>query len=109
MSHILHGAINIPDSGIGTAAVPHHLILAILIYYKPQKEAAICIRPSRRWLKHLKVYLPFFDSSGPIISMYMDMTTEEDKTMAENWKADADGVLIFVRLSHLLWCFTQTQ
>ena len=29
--------------------------------------------------------------------MYMEMATEEDKQMAENWKADADGILIFVR------------
>ena len=109
MSHILHEAINIPDSGIGTAAFPHHFILAILTYYLPLKAAAICIRPSQCWLKHLKTYLPFVDGSGPIFSMYMEMATEEDKKMAENWKADADGVLIFVRLSHLLWCFTQTQ
>jgi hypothetical protein len=27
------------------------------------------------------------------------MATEEDKKMVENWKADADGILIFVRLS----------
>jgi hypothetical protein len=25
------------------------------------------------------------------------MATEEDKKMAENWKDDADGILIFVR------------
>ena len=29
--------------------------------------------------------------------MYVEMATEEDKKMAENWKADADGILIFVR------------
>ena len=29
--------------------------------------------------------------------MYMEMATEEDKRMVENWKADADGILIFVR------------
>ena len=39
----------------------------------------------------------FADGSGPIFSMYMEMATEEDKRMAENWKADADGILIFVR------------
>ncbi len=41
--------------------------------------------------------------------MYMEMATEEDKKMAENWKADADGILIFVRLYLLIWCFTPTQ
>ena len=39
----------------------------------------------------------FVDGSGPIFSMYLEMATEEDKRMAENWKADADGILIFVR------------
>ena len=48
----------------------------------------------------------FSDGSGPIFSMYLDMATEEDKNMAENWKADADGILIFVRLYHLIWFFT---
>ena len=29
--------------------------------------------------------------------MYLEMATEEDKKMAENWKDDANGILIFVR------------
>ena len=29
--------------------------------------------------------------------------------MVENWKADADGILIFVRFYLLTWCFTPTQ
>ncbi len=41
----------------------------------------------------------FVDGSGPIFSMYLDMATEEDKELAESWKADADGILIFVRFS----------
>ncbi|KAH9051063.1 hypothetical protein EDB87DRAFT_1104016 [Lactarius vividus] len=40
----------------------------------------------------------FVDGSGHIFSMYMEMATEEDKKMAENWKADADGILIFTGL-----------
>ena len=40
----------------------------------------------------------FADGSGHIFSMYLEMATEEDKKMVENWKADADGILIFVRL-----------
>ena len=39
----------------------------------------------------------FVDGSGPIFSMYLDMAAEDDKKMAESWKADADGILIFVR------------
>ncbi|KAH8980611.1 hypothetical protein EDB92DRAFT_1783058, partial [Lactarius akahatsu] len=30
-----------------------------------------------------------------IFSMYLEMASEEDKKMVENWKADADGILIF--------------
>jgi hypothetical protein len=41
--------------------------------------------------------------------MYLEMTTEEDQKMVENWKADADGILIFVRLSLLVGCCTPTQ
>lgn len=40
------------------------------------------------------------DGSWPLFNMYLAIAKEEDKTMAESWKADADGILIFV--SHLL-------
>ncbi|KAH9055306.1 hypothetical protein EDB87DRAFT_1763480 [Lactarius vividus] len=40
----------------------------------------------------------FVDGSGPIFSLYLEMATEEDKKMAEKWKADADGILIFTGL-----------
>ena len=43
----------------------------------------------------------FTDGCGPIFSKYLEMATEEDKKMAESWKADADGILIFVCLYHL--------
>ena len=36
------------------------------------------------------------DGSGPIFSLYLEMAAEEDKKLAENWKDDADGILIFV-------------
>jgi hypothetical protein len=39
----------------------------------------------------------FSDGSGPIFNMYVKMAEEEDNTMAERWKTDADGILIFVR------------
>ena len=44
----------------------------------------------------------FVDGSGPIFSMYLEVATEEDKKMAEGWKADADGILIFVSCYLLL-------
>ncbi|KAN0140440.1 hypothetical protein V8E53_001649, partial [Lactarius tabidus] len=40
----------------------------------------------------------FVDGSGPIFSMYLEMATEEDKKMADSWKDDADGILIFTGL-----------
>ncbi|KAH9060700.1 hypothetical protein EDB87DRAFT_1683453 [Lactarius vividus] len=40
----------------------------------------------------------FVDGSGPIFSMYSEMAAEEDKKMAEGWKVDADGILIFTGL-----------
>ncbi|KAN0140384.1 hypothetical protein V8E53_001593 [Lactarius tabidus] len=40
----------------------------------------------------------FIDGSGHIFSMYLEMATEEDKKAAENWKDDADGILIFTGL-----------
>ena len=46
----------------------------------------------------------FVDSSGPIFSMYMEMAEEEDKKLTESWKADADGILIFVRIYLLALC-----
>jgi hypothetical protein len=38
--------------------------------------------------------------------MYLEMAEEEDKKMAESWKADAEGILVFVRLHLLVSCFT---
>ena len=38
--------------------------------------------------------------------MYIEMTEEEDNKMAESWKADAEGILVFVRLDILVPCFT---
>ena len=39
----------------------------------------------------------FVDGSGPIFSMYLKMAEKEDEKMVESWKADADGILVFVR------------
>jgi hypothetical protein len=50
----------------------------------------------------------FADGSGPIFSMYLEMATEDDKKMVEDWKADADGILIFVRLSSKLGVYTNS-
>jgi hypothetical protein len=51
----------------------------------------------------------FVDGSGPIFSMYLEVATEEDKKMAKGWKADADGILIFVSCCPSLPCSTLTS
>ena len=40
----------------------------------------------------------FVDGSGPLFTMYLEMAGEEDKKVADSWKADADGILVFVSL-----------
>ena len=50
----------------------------------------------------------FVDGSGPIFSMYLEMATEDDKKMVEDWKADADGILIFVCLSSNLGVYVNS-
>jgi hypothetical protein len=51
----------------------------------------------------------FVDGSGPIFSMYLEMATEDDKKTVENWKADADGILIFVRFYCLIRSLVLTK
>ena len=36
--------------------------------------------------------------------MYLEMAEEEDKKLAESWKADAEGILVFVCLHPLVSC-----
>ncbi|KAI9447479.1 hypothetical protein H4582DRAFT_6027 [Lactarius indigo] len=38
------------------------------------------------------------DSSDHLFTMYNDMTMEEDRKLAESWKADAEGILVFTGL-----------
>ncbi|KAH9054790.1 hypothetical protein EDB87DRAFT_1688836 [Lactarius vividus] len=76
MSRAPHDASNVPNAGFGD-------------YRYPPPPAQ---NPELHGLSN------FVDGSGPIFSMYMEMATEEDKKMAENWKADADGILIFTGL-----------
>ncbi|KAI0297591.1 hypothetical protein B0F90DRAFT_1938659 [Multifurca ochricompacta] len=40
----------------------------------------------------------FADSSGPIFNMYLELAEKEDERMADSWKADADGILVFTGL-----------
>jgi hypothetical protein len=38
----------------------------------------------------------FTDGSGPLFSMYLERAEDQDEKMADRWKADADGILVFV-------------
>ncbi|KAH9016853.1 hypothetical protein EDB85DRAFT_2155594 [Lactarius pseudohatsudake] len=76
MSRTLHEAIHVPEGGIGGNQYP------------PQSAQN---QPPHGVSN-------FVDGSGPIFSMYLEMATEEDRKMVENWKADADGILIFTGL-----------
>ena len=51
----------------------------------------------------------FVDGSGPIFSIYLERAVEDDEKMAENWKADAEGILVFVGLCLLILCFIPTH
>ena len=100
MSRVAPDIVNVTDAGIGSHAgtSPTWLILNVLI------RPPIGDRQYPPWSAQNQAWRggsDFVDSSGPIFSMYMEMAEEEDKKMAESWKADAEGILIFVHL-HLL-------
>ena len=40
----------------------------------------------------------FSDGSGALFTMYLDLAEEEDKTMVESWKGNAEGLHVFVGL-----------
>lgn len=39
------------------------------------------------------------DSSNALFSMYLSRAEKFDKEQSESWKGNADGILVFVRLS----------
>ena|SRR6266702_323181 len=102
MSRAPHEATNAPNAGFGIGTIlPHDLSSP----FSPALSAQIGDNqypPQSAQNQALQGVSNFVDGSGPIFSMYLEMATEEDKKMAENWKADADGILIFVRLYHLI-------
>ena len=88
-------------SGTPTSPYPHHS--------HPQLPRDGQYPPRSPQNQAPKIESGFIDSSGPIFSMYLGMAEEEDEKMAESWKADAEGILVFVRLSPLVPCFTLTH
>ena len=88
---------------------PHHFIMAVSAAAPAPIGGDHLYPPQSVPVQVHQGVSNFADGSGPIFSMYLDIATEEDKRMAENWKADADGILIFVRLYLLIWCFKLVQ
>ena len=94
MSHP-HENFNVPNSEIGTDCLLLHCSISNVPFAQvgpgqyPPQSAPNQAHP---------VVSDFADGSGHIFSMYLEMATEEDKKMVEDWKAGADGILIFVRL-----------
>ena len=109
MSQAVHEAINVPSAGTGKTRYSH---TALFPSFSPAPSAPIGdfqYPPQSAQNQASHGVSDFVDGSGPIFSMYLEMATEEDKKTVENWKADADGILIFVRPCRLTLHFTQTQ
>jgi hypothetical protein len=108
MSQAPPETINVPNAGIGTDNLVLPRPLSFLSpqigddQYPPHSAQNQASAASRN-------VSSFVDGSGPIFSMYLEMATEEDTKIVENWKADADGILIFVRLSSDLMLHWPTQ
>jgi hypothetical protein len=41
------------------------------------------------------------DTSGKVWSVYLSEAERQDKALAENWKGDTEGILIFVSTAQL--------
>jgi hypothetical protein len=111
MSQAHHENIDVsdPTPNTGTFLFYVTLFLAILIYPCCRIGDQLYPPPSAQ-NQESKGISDHVDGSGPIFSMYSEMAAEEDKKMAESWKDDADGILIFVRrhLLFLKYSFTLT-
>ena len=93
MSHP-HETVNIPNPAIGTDILLSQCTVLTRVgldHYPPQSA------PNQAPTAPYGVS-NYADGSGHIFSMYLEMATEEDKKIVEDWKADADGILIFVRI-----------
>jgi hypothetical protein len=49
----------------------------------------------------------YVEGSGALFSMFLTLAGEQDKNMTENWKGDADSILVFV--SRHSTCATSIQ
>ena len=97
MSQALHETLNVPNAAFGTGIILFRMALSSPFSHTPATEIGDHQYPPQLAQNQVSQGVSdFLDGSGPIFSMYLEMATEEDKNMAESWKADADGILIFV-------------
>jgi hypothetical protein len=96
MPQAVHETINLGDftearPGIGTYTFdsPHGLILTTCPDGDPPRQ--------EQAQRSQEESVPEFrDSSEPLFSMYLKLAEEDDKRIAEHWRADAGGILVFV-------------
>ena len=98
MSQAPHETVNVPNASFGTGTTLSRMTLSSPFSPTPAAEIGDYQYPPQSPQNQVSQGVSdFVDGSGPIFSMYLEMAAEEDKKMAESWKADADGILIFVR------------
>lgn len=106
MSRTLPEDVNVTETGPGTGS----LHLALSLPFSPVTVAPDNQYPPPSAATQTPQEGPnFADGSGPIFLMYLEMAGEEDKKMVEDWKADADGILIFVSFHPIVSCLTPIQ
>jgi hypothetical protein len=114
MSSTLYDSNHVPEAEIGTVTLPLcDFILVVLTCHRcigdhPSDHPYGPYPPQSGLTQAIQGETNFIDGSGPIFSMYLEMAGEEDKKMVEGWKADADGILIFVRFCLIILSLTNT-
>jgi hypothetical protein len=108
MSQDPHENINVHNAGIGAGALL--LLLSSPFSSAPSTPTGVDQHsPESAQNQASGGDSNFVDGSGPIFSLYLEMATKDDNNMVENWKADADGILIFVRFYCLIRSFALTK
>ena len=111
MSHTQQN-FNVPNPEIGMDSLLAHFSITTTILTRSVRPVGLGQYPPQSAQNQAPPTASnYADGSGHIFSMYLEMATEEDKKMVESWKADADGILIFVRLYPpiLILCLMSTQ
>jgi hypothetical protein len=96
--YLFNGDICYTQHGIGGVWRPRYATSLLIFLVSLLISPLSILVPPPNWhegRKHRKLA----DSSGPIFSMYLEMTEEEDKKMAEHWQEGFKLVIIVVHIS----------